>query len=358
MRNHPTDSYTNFALLGNNTYDLIFIHYLLLSQNVNSYYCDKYAISDEKIDKALKNIAYYFGTRGPIIIDDNGLNKIFVSYEIPKMSNLPDLFATDIINQINMCLKSDAVYVCNSNGILDKYTMFVLGYLMAVEQEIFFWNDIDKSEWLMSCISQKNNNGNNEIVQFPLEMIRTFAYPYLFKDKKSNLLPGKYGKLLVTKDGNLEVDRNTEFNLRVKNQKIRKNTIALLGSLRKQLETIKATAQQFEEKGYKILAPKISNIKNVENGFIIFEDDLSNNPIAIEADFIEKCLKAEEIIVCNKGGYAGNTVMFEIGYLIAKKRNIKFIQNPNEVWLVDVVNHFTKPNNQKLSPKYKKISYK
>lgn len=48
MRNHPTDSYTNFALLGNNTYDLIFMYYLLLSQNVNSYYCDKYAISDEK----------------------------------------------------------------------------------------------------------------------------------------------------------------------------------------------------------------------------------------------------------------------------------------------------------------------
>ena len=89
------------------------------------------------------------------------------------MPILPHLSATDIINQINMCLKSDAVYVCNSSGTLDKYTMFILGYLMAMEQEIFFWNDIDKSEWLMSCISLKNNNGYKEVVQFPLEIIRT-----------------------------------------------------------------------------------------------------------------------------------------------------------------------------------------
>ena len=223
-----------------------------------------------------------------------------------------------------------------------------------MEQEIFFWNDIDKSEWLMSCISQKNNNGYKEIVQFPLEMIRTFAYPYLFKDKTSNLPPGKYGELIVTKDGNFGVDRNTEFNLQVENQKIRKNTIVLLGSLRKQLETIKEKALQFEKNGYKVLAPKISNIKNDKNGFIIFEDDLSDNPITIESGFIEDCLKAENIIVCNKDGYVGNTVMFEIGYLLAKKKNIEFIKEPSDVWLEDVVNYFTELNNQKLSLKYKK----
>ena len=354
MRNQSTDIYANFALLGNNTYDLIFMHYLLLSQNVNSYYCDKYNTADEEKETFFKNVAYYFGTRGPIIIDNEGLNKIFENGRIPKTSNMPYLFATDIINQINMCLKSDAVYVCNSDGVLNKYIMFILGYLMAMEQEIFFWNDIDKSEWLMSCISQKNNNGYKEIVQFPLEMIRTFAYPYLFKDKTSNLPPGKYGELIVTKDGNFGVDRNTEFNLQVENQKIRKNTIVLLGSLRKQLETIKEKALQFEKNGYKVLAPKISNIKNDKNGFIIFEDDLSDNPITIESGFIEDCLKAENIIVCNKDGYVGNTVMFEIGYLLAKKKNIEFIQEPSDVWLEDVVNYFTELNNQKLSLKYKK----
>ena len=64
---------------------------------------------------------------------------------------------------------------------------------------------------------------------------------------------------------------------------------------------------KLRKKGYKVLAPKLSNIKTNENGFVIFEDDVSDNPIIIESDFIENCLKSENIIVCNKDGYVGNT---------------------------------------------------
>ena len=345
MRKESTDNYINFALLGNNIYDITFMNYLFESQNVNSYYCNKYKIYDEEKENILKNIAYYFGTRGPMLIDDKGLRKIFDNNEIPKASMLPNLSSEDIINQIDTCLKCDAVYVCNSNGKLDKYTMFILGYLMAMEQEIFFWNDIDESEWLMSCISRKNNNGYKEVVQFPLEIIRTFAYPYLFKKQKLELQPGTYGEVIVDDEGNIGVDRNIEFNLQVENQEKEKNTISLLGSLRKQLISIKEKALQLEEKGYKVLAPKLSNVKTDEKGFIIFEDDVSDNPIIIESDFIENCLKSEGIIVCNKDGYVGNTVMFEIGYLLAKKKNIEFIEEPNEQWLRDVIDYFSKLNN-------------
>lgn len=346
MRKEPTDNYINFALLGNNIYDINFMNYLFESQNVNSYYCNKYKIYDDKQENLLKNIAYYFGTRGPILINDKGLRKIFDDNEIPKTSILPNLSSEDIINLIDVCLKCDAVYVCNSNGKLDKYTMFILGYLMAMEQEIFFWNDIDESEWLMSCISKKNNNGYKEVVQFPLEIIRTFAYPYLFKKEKLELQPGKYGEVIVDDKGNIGVDRNIEFNLQVENQETEKNTISLLGSLRKQLISIKEKMLQLEEKGYKVLAPKLSNVRTDEKGFIIFEDDVSDNPIIIESDFIENCLKSENIIVCNKDGYVGNTVMFEIGYLLAKKKNIEFIEEPKEQWLRDVVDYFSKLNDK------------
>ena len=352
MRKEPTDNYINFALLGNNIYDITFMNYLFESQNVNSYYCNKYKICDEEKEKILKNIAYYFGTRGPVLIDDKGLRKIFDDNEIPKTSMLPNLSSEDIINQINICLKSDAVYVCNSNGKLDKYTMLILGYLMAMEQEIFFWNDIDESEWLMSCISKKNNNGYKEVVQFPLEIIRTFAYPYLFKKQKLELQPGTYGEVVVDDEGNIGVDRNIEFNLQIENQEKEKNTISLLGSLRKQLISIKEKALQSEEKGYKVLAPKLSNVRTDEKGFIIFEDDVSDNPIIIESDFIENCLKSEGIIVCNKDGYVGNTVMFEIGYLLAKKKNIEFIEEPYEQWLRDVVDYFSKLNYKQQLSKY------
>ena len=134
--------------------------------------------------------------------------------------------------------------------------------------------------------------------------------------------------------------------MKVENQEKEKNTISLLGSLRKQLISIKEKALQLEEKGYKVLAPKLSNVKTNEKGFIIFEDDVSDNPIIIESDFIENCLKSEGIIVCNKDGYVGNTVMFEIGYLLAKKKNIEFIEEPNELWLRDVVDYFSKLNNK------------
>ena len=353
MRKEPTDNYIDFALLGNNIYDINFMNFLFESQNVNSYYCNKYKICDNKQENLLKSIAYYFGTRGPILINDKGLRKIFDDNKIPKTSILPNLSSEDIINLIDVCLKCDAVYVCNSNGKLDKYTMFILGYLMAMEQEIFLWNDIDESEWLMSCISKKNNNGYKEVVQFPLEIIRTFAYPYLFKKEKLELQLGKYGEVIVDDKGNIGVDRNIEFNLQVENQETEKNTISLLGSLRKQLISIKEKALQLEEKGYKVLSPKLSNIKTNENGFVIFEDDVSDNPIIIESDFIENCLKSENIIVCDKDGYVGNTVMFEIGYLLAKKKNIELIEEPNELWLREVVDYFLKLNDKSQLSKYR-----
>lgn len=353
MRKEYNDNYTNFALLGNDIYDIHFMNYLFESQNVNSYYCDKYKICDDDQENVLKNIAYYFGTEGPILIDDKGLKKLLDDVKKQKILNMPNLSSEDIMNQIDVCLKCDAVYVCNSNGKLDKYTMFILGYLMAMEQEIFLWNDIDESEWLMSCISKKNNNGYKEVVQFPLEIIRTFAYPYLFKKEKLELQLGKYGEVIVDDKGNIGVDRNIEFNLQVENQETEKNTISLLGSLRKQLISIKEKALQLEEKGYKVLSPKLSNIKTNENGFVIFEEDVSDNPIIIESDFIENCLKSENIIVCDKDGYVGNTVMFEIGYLLAKKKNIEFVEEPNELWLREVVDYFLKLNDKSQLSKYR-----
>ena len=114
------------------------MNYLFLSQNVNSYYCDKFMIEDKEKENVLKNIAYYFGTKGTVLIDNMGLRKILEDNGIPKTSILPDLSLDDIINQINMCLISDAVYVCNSNGKLDKYTMFILGIFNGYGTRNFF----------------------------------------------------------------------------------------------------------------------------------------------------------------------------------------------------------------------------
>ena len=73
-----------------------------------------------------------------------------------------------------------------------------------------------------------------------------------------------------------------------------------------------------------------------------------SNPIIIESDFIENCLKSEVIIVCNEKGYMGNTVMFEIGYLLAKKKNIMFIEVPKECWIRETIEQFSKLDNKTI----------
>ena len=84
------------------------------------------------------------------------------------------------------------------------------------------------------------------------------------------------------------------------------------------------------------------------NGFIIFEDDESDEPIVIEKDFLVLCLKSEEIVVCDSNGYIGNTVMMEIGYLLGKGKKIKFVEEPTEKWLIDTVEYLEKQTKSKI----------
>ena len=326
MRNFPTDNYETIALIGNSRHDIKFMHYLFESQGVNSIYDPNFELSDLDEDDILKRIAYYFGSRGPMLIDNNGLKQLFEKYGIKETISNSELSAKDIVNQINFCLQSDVVYVCNSCGVISRYISFILGYLMAKKQEIFFWNDIDESEWLMSSMTQNNENGQKEIIVFPLEMVRVLAFPYLLnKDNEGE----KIG-----------VPRNITFNISTEEvvETIPK-TVVLLGSLRRQLASIKNQAHEYQTKGYTVLAPKISAVKKDTNGFVIFDDDESDEPIVIEKDFLEKCLKSEEIVICNSNGYIGNTVMMEMGYLLGKGKKVRLIEEPTEKWVIDTVNY-------------------
>lgn len=232
MRNNATDNYNTISLIGNNSYSICFMNYLFSIQGVEVLYSNKYKIHDDFKDNILKNIAAYFGTQGPVLIDNEGLLKLFSKYQILSNNDEPIFNSTDIINQLEMCLKSDFVYVCNYNGELDKYTMFMLGFLMAKNVELCFWNEIDDSEWLMSCMTS-NKRTIGEVVQYPLEIIRCLAYPYLFQKLKSDLKPGKYGKLIIDENGKYGVDTKSDFDLNVCNQIENENTVSILGSLRK-----------------------------------------------------------------------------------------------------------------------------
>ena len=80
---------------------------------------------------------------------------------------------------------------------------------------------------------------------------------------------------------------DSKHNLINEEKEVIPETVSFLGSLRKQLDTIKQQAKEYKSKGYEVLAPKISNVKDDINGFVIFEDDKSDEPITIETDFLE-----------------------------------------------------------------------
>ena len=71
-------------------------------------------------------------------------------------------------------------------------------------------------------------------------------------------------------------------------------------------------------------------------------------PILIEKDFLEKCLKSEEVVICDNDGYIGNTVMMEIGYLLGKGKKIEFVEEPTEKWLIDTVEYLEKQTKSKI----------
>ena len=110
----------------------------------------------------------------------------------------------------------------------------------------------------------------------------------------------------------------------------------------------------YKDNGYRVLGPNISKVVNVDNGFVIFEDDKNEDPIIIEADFLKKCLESEEVFVCDKDGYCGSTVAFEIGYLQGMGKVIKQMESFRENWLNEVINHYNNFN-KKYSKKIDKI---
>ena len=55
MRKNCIDNYEKFALLGNNIDEILFVKYLLESQNVDAFYSDNFNISLSENDKIIKN---------------------------------------------------------------------------------------------------------------------------------------------------------------------------------------------------------------------------------------------------------------------------------------------------------------
>lgn len=116
------------------------------------------------------------------------------------------------------------------------------------------------------------------------------------------------------------------------------NSVVILGSFGKHYDLIVETAQIFTNNGFDVLAPKTSGIENNDNSYLILVGDTSDNPRELELDYLNKCLEADFVYVCDKDGYIGTTVAFELGVLTNNGQEVYFMEKTKDELFNSMIN--------------------
>lgn len=121
-------------------------------------------------------------------------------------------------------------------------------------------------------------------------------------------------------------------------------TIAILGSFSKHYKDIVEAAKIFTENGFLVLVPKLDGVQEDSNeGFLLLIGDEDKEPKELEKDFLEKCLEADCVYVCDVDGYTGKTVMGELFILAAKGQEVYFSAEPEETLLRSMMSKSSPP---------------
>lgn len=113
--------------------------------------------------------------------------------------------------------------------------------------------------------------------------------------------------------------------------------IAILGSFGKHYNLIVEIAKKFIDNGFEILVPNLNGIKKSDQSFLLLEGDESNDPKELENEYIKNCLRADLVYVCDKDGYIGTTVAFELGMLSCYNQEIFFMEKPSDKLFVSMI---------------------
>ena len=108
-------------------------------------------------------------------------------------------------------------------------------------------------------------------------------------------------------------------------------TVALLGSFGKHYDLMTEVARKLISNGFDVLVPKLDGIKNDNSGFLILNGDENKSAELLEDDYLNNCLKADCVYVCNKDGYIGGTVSYELGTLQCYGQEVFFMEEPIDV---------------------------
>jgi len=108
-----------------------------------------------------------------------------------------------------------------------------------------------------------------------------------------------------------------------KNKKLNFRCV-LHGSFRKHFSEIKKAYKIFTEAGIEVLAPEMTEIKYIENGFAVLETDKERDPRMIELIYLHNLKRLGEngfSFFVNPEGYIGKSTSYELG--IAQVSNIR-----------------------------------
>lgn len=109
--------------------------------------------------------------------------------------------------------------------------------------------------------------------------------------------------------------------------------IVISGSFRKFYCGICETINTLESNGITVLSPKISQIINPKDEFVVFEHDISDDPRILEDNHLHAIDQADALFVYNPNGYVGLSAALEIGYAISLGIPIYFKEKPEDFTL-------------------------
>src|SRR3989344_3998110 len=114
--------------------------------------------------------------------------------------------------------------------------------------------------------------------------------------------------------------------------KMKKSSIkfqcVLHGSFQKHFDEIKRVHRIFSDAGIEVLAPQVSEITDMQNGFVILESDESRDPRMIEILYLHHLKRLSEngfSYFVNPEGYIGKSASYELG--IAQATNVRSFFN-------------------------------
>jgi hypothetical protein len=106
----------------------------------------------------------------------------------------------------------------------------------------------------------------------------------------------------------------------------------IIGSFRKHYSEMINVIKLFAENDIEVLSPRISNILNPDEEFVIFDYDPEGASIReIEDLVLKKMHKSNFVYIVNPGGYIGLSASFEIGYCHGNSLRVYAMERSSEL---------------------------